>query len=285
VDYCFDTSGINRLHDDPGRQGIVAGLLKQNRVLLAALNVIEAATTADARRRESLLALLRELFQDRPLSIPVEILRRLTKAYSERRPSAEISVGENDNQIWWVLHEPEKLDEEARQEALDWKEKLEGAFSDSHRQARLEMRKLFAPKPPKSLGQFLQFYCNNSGTFLSSASRLHEELTGKPLDEDAMRDLFRNVPEWPLYMAGWAQGMYARALQDQNYGAKSNPGTIDLWFAVHLAHCDFLVTNDRGQYRALRVLNVLGERRRERAEVLTYEQFKRRMCETTSRKM
>lgn len=89
-----------------------------------------------------------------------------------------------------------------------------------------------------------------------------------------MKALFKVVPEWPLYLAGWAQGMYARAIQEQNFGAKRNPGTIDLWFAVHLAHCDYLVTNDHGQYKALRLINVLGERRRERAHVLLYEQFR-----------
>jgi hypothetical protein len=33
MDYCFDTSGLNRLHDDKDREFIVAGLLATNNVL------------------------------------------------------------------------------------------------------------------------------------------------------------------------------------------------------------------------------------------------------------
>jgi hypothetical protein len=53
-----------------------------------------------------------------------------------------------------------------------------------------------------------------------------------------------------------AQGMYALALQERNYGATRNAGTIDRWFALCLEHTDFLVTDDRMQYKALRVINV-----------------------------
>lgn len=278
MDYCFDTSGINRLHDDSDRQGIVTSLLAANRVLITALNIIEAAVTENTGRRRSLLALERQLSgNDRPVRIPTEILKHLTIAYVQRLPSADIAIDDSDAQFWWVLHDPEKLDETNRQEAFVWKRELEKSFSESHREARLEVRKLFSPEPPKSLGQLLQLCCNNPQSFLSTASALYESITGKLLDEIEMRVLFRVIPEWPLYLAGWAQGMYARAVQEQNYSPKKNPGTIDLWFAVHLAHCDFLVTNDYGQYKALRVINALGERRRGRARVLSYDQFRRRL--------
>lgn len=78
-------------------------------------------------------------------------------------------------------------------------------------------------------------------------------------------------------MTGWAQGLYARALQDQDYGPRKNAGTIDLWFAVYLAHCDFLVTADRAQYGALRVINKIGRRSKSRAKVLLYDQLRKRL--------
>jgi predicted nucleic acid-binding protein len=278
MDYCFDTSGINRLHDDPDRQAIVAILLAENRVLITSLNIIEAAVTENAERRNSLLALQRQVSSnDRPVRLPTEVLRHLTLAYVQRLPSADIAIDDSDAQFWWVLHEPERVNETIRQEAYAWKKELEKSFSESHQDARTEMRKLFSPKPPKSLGQLLQFCCNNPHSFLPTASTLYKEITGSPLEEAEMRDLFRVVPEWPLYLAGWAHGMYARAIQDQNYSPKKNPGTVDLWFAVHLAHCDVLVTDDLGQYKALRVINALGERRRGRARVLTYDQFGRHL--------
>ncbi len=45
MDYCFDTSAINQLHDDPHRHEIVAGLVAANRVLISELNLIEVMTT------------------------------------------------------------------------------------------------------------------------------------------------------------------------------------------------------------------------------------------------
>jgi len=252
-------------------------LLATNRVLITVLNIIEAAVTENAERRISLLNLQRQLStNDRPLRLPPDVLRHLTTAYIRRLVSADIAIDDSDAQFSWILHEPEQLREVDRQEAYTWKRSLERDFSESHQGARPEMRKLFSSKPPKSLGQLLQFCCKNPETFFPTTLMLYRDITGSPLTETEMLALFKVVPEWPLYLAGWAHGMYARAIQEQNYGAKRNPGTIDLWFAVHLAHCDCLVTDDAGQYKALRVINAIGERRRERARILSYEQFRKR---------
>jgi predicted nucleic acid-binding protein len=278
VQYCFDTSAINRLHDDPEREPLVDGLLAVDRVVIVGLNIIEAAVTEKVERRLSLLRLQQRLSNnDRPLRIPTQIVQHLTRAYVQKLNAVDIAIDNTEgHQLWWVLHEPESLDEEMRQEAYQWKKKLETSFSEVHQDAREEMRNLFTPRP-KSLGQLFQFHCKNPQSFLPSASKLYEEISGTPLDEQQLRDLFRDIPEWPLYLAGWAQGMYARAIQDSNFSPRKNPGTIDLWFAVHLAHCDALVTDDAGQYKALRVINALGERRRKRACVLSYEQFRKRV--------
>jgi hypothetical protein len=61
MDYCFDTSAINRLHDDPDQRAIVVGLLTANRVLITAINVMEAVVTEDPARRISLLLLQKQL--------------------------------------------------------------------------------------------------------------------------------------------------------------------------------------------------------------------------------
>ena len=50
MDYCFDTSAIGARHvaslyDDPERPALVAGLLASGRVLITAVNVIEAGGT------------------------------------------------------------------------------------------------------------------------------------------------------------------------------------------------------------------------------------------------
>jgi len=116
MDYCFDTSAINRLHDDPSRQAIATKLLGTNHVFITALNIVEAALTEDLARRISLLVLQQELSNnERPLSLPTEILRQLSMAYVQKLPSADIAIDDSDAQFWWILHEPEKLTEIDRQ--------------------------------------------------------------------------------------------------------------------------------------------------------------------------
>src|SRR5216683_7386036 len=114
MDLCFDTSGINRLYDDPERDAIVPALL---RVLVTGLNVAEVAATEETQRRIGLLRLQRKLIGSlRPLHVPTELLQVVTIAYAERRPTATITIGDRQQGLWWALEEPESLDEEARQE-------------------------------------------------------------------------------------------------------------------------------------------------------------------------
>jgi hypothetical protein len=181
------------------------------------------------------------------------------------------------------LHEPETLTEEERQEGYEWKKKLEDGFTGANRLARPEMQKLFGiGDRPRSIGKLIQLLCKNPQSFISTMSSSYQSITGKPISVEEMRELFVTLPEWPLYLAGWAQGMYARALQDRNYSPKNNPGTIDLWFAIYLEHCDVLVTNDIGQYKALRVINVLSKRRSPKTRILLYDQFRRRLVLSTA---
>ena len=64
MDYCLDTSAINKLHDDPEREGIVARLLASNPVITTVLSIIETAITENVERRMSLLTLQRQLSND-----------------------------------------------------------------------------------------------------------------------------------------------------------------------------------------------------------------------------
>jgi hypothetical protein len=277
--YCFDTSGLNRLHDDRDRDAIVAGLLATNQVLVTALNIREAVATENAARRISLMKLQRRLANGfRPLRTPIELLREVTLAHIQNRTSVTLTIDESSQGLWWALEEPEGLSKELQQESYEWKKNLEDQFTEAHRRARRELQKAFAPADrPKSLAKLLHLFCHNPKMILPTVSSVYQSIAGRPLDMEGLLEVFRSLPEWPLFMAGWAQGMYARALREQGYGPRGNAGTIDLWFAVYLAHCDFLVTDDRAQYKALRVINTLGQRRRDRAKVLLYDQLRKRL--------
>ena len=59
--YCFDTSAINRLLDDPEQEPIIKATLSVGSFRITAYNVIEAAKTTEANRRSRLIELMRRL--------------------------------------------------------------------------------------------------------------------------------------------------------------------------------------------------------------------------------
>lgn len=280
MDYCFDTSAVNRLHDDASKQAIILGLLSANRVLVSELNLIEVMTTADVERRVSLCLLLKQLARGvRPLLTPTTLLRKLTIAYLNNQPTADITDDGVFSKTWCVLQRPEKYaDEDARQFFYQEKREIEDRFTKAHRVGRTQFPDLYPPgERPRSLGQTLRFFCRNPLSFFATTAVLYESIAHRALPESEMRQLFIDLPEWPLFLAGWAQGLYARALQHENFGARRNVGTIDLWFALYLENCDFLVTDDTQQYQALRVIRCLAGGRHKKARVMLYDQFRARL--------
>jgi hypothetical protein len=280
VDYVFDTSAINRLHDDLHRNEIVAGVIAANHVFVSELNLVEVMTTRVETRRISLVLLMKQLARGvMPLLTPTTLLKKLTIACLDGQSSPAITSDETAPEAWRAMQHPEKfLDEDARQGFYEEKQNIEKRFTHIHRVARTELPDIFPTgQRPKSFGQAIRFFCRNPLSLFATTAAVYKGVTGRNIDLDGMRQLFIDVPEWPLFLAGWAQGLYSRALQELNYGARTNVGTVDLWFALYLEHCDFLVTDDRLQYKALRVINVLAQRRRPRANVLLYDQFRRRL--------
>jgi hypothetical protein len=278
MDYCFDTSAINRLHDDSEHEAVVLGLLAGNRLLISEWNLIEVIGTANVQRRLSLCRLLKRLTRENmPLLDPTRLLRKLTTAYLNNEEEVSITSDRDNPEAWYLLQHPERCaDEEMRQGFYEEKRLMEDGFTKAHQVGRTQFPDLFRPEQlPRNFGQTLQFFCREPLTFHATVAATYEGITNRTLSLDEMRQLFIDLPEWPLYFGGWAQGLYARALQDQSYGARSNAGAIDLLFALYLEHCDFLVTDDFRQYQALRILKCLARGRHPR--VILYDQLRRRL--------
>lgn len=276
---CFDTSAVNRLHDDPERIAIVRGLLSMSVVRVTALNVIEVGGTADAERRESLLRLLGELAPGvRPLASPTALVRILAKAHADGNDRPIISLPDEENGIWAGLNNPEGHNEETRQEVLRWKQELEGPFRKAHETARPVLREFFTSREarPEAPSDVIRHYCNSEDFLHEIVAPLYLRATGHQLERAALRDFFSQIRSWPLYFSGWAYAIYERAIQDSGYGHKGKAGTVDLSCAVYLPFCDRFLTDDVGQRKALRLVNVHNSRE-PRTRVLSYEDFRRRL--------
>jgi hypothetical protein len=280
VDYCFDTSAVNALHDDPIRARIVASLLADNRALVTEFNFFEVLATKDMERRVSLVTLLKDLAAGtRPLLSAPALVRRLAIAHRDQLSSMEITT-ENQT-VWQILHDPrEFLDEESRLAILEQKTLTEDRFRQINERARIEIRSMFPGALPRTFGGMLRFFAKNPICAFDSVARPYQAITGRALSINGMLELFVDIPEWPLFMSEWAHGLYSRALQERGCG-KRNTGAFDLMCAVYLEHCDRFVTADGPQYRALRVINAFLPRRRQpKPKVVFYKQFSRAFAES-----
>jgi hypothetical protein len=140
------------LYDDPERPALVAGLLASGRVLITAVNVIEAGGTENPTRRSGLLRLEKELARELiPLKVPNELLQEVTLAHVRGALTARITLSEAQAGIYGALHQPEKLGEQERQEVYRWKCSLEDSFAEANRLARPEFQMLFGDAPSDRL--------------------------------------------------------------------------------------------------------------------------------------
>lgn len=285
MDYCFDTGAIGAKHapclyDDPHRAAIVAGLLASGRVLITTVNVFEAVGCEDSLRRTGLLRLEKQLSRDfLPLLLPNELLRAATITHSNRTANFAITVGDKHTGILQALHEPETLCDADRDEIFRWKRSLEDSFDAALRRARSELAKSFNSFSAVGLfstARLIRFLRGREELILNTIRPTYRDVIGRDLTTATMRRLFLEIPPWPLYLLGWAHGLYHRAVKSQDFGVSSNAGTIDLMSAIYLAYCDYFVTSDVKQRRALRVLNVLNARR-PRTRVISYEELRRRL--------
>jgi len=275
--YLFDTSGINRLHDDPACDAIVTGLVATNAVWVSALNVAEVGQTSEYSRRMSLLRLLKVLTHGhRPLEFPTILIQRGIEAYSKRLPNIDLSVSDKNEDIWQVLLDPTLLNETAMSKWPQPLRKLEDEFLEKHRSARPHFQELFAKGAPfpTSAAKFLKAYASNE-TFLHDiiVNSIYKDVVGAELPTAETMDLLRVLPQLTGFLLTWGHSIYRRAIAHSGYGIK-NAGNVDIWFGAYLAHVDRFVTDDIKQYQALRLVALMFA---PKCEILRYDSFRRRM--------
>jgi hypothetical protein len=285
VRYCFDTSGINRLLDDPARDAIVTALLDTGSVQITAYNVIEAAKTEDVLRRRSLVNFMRKLSDyKRPIDRPNTLARSVARGYATRSRdgSASFSVNTDPNLdgVWVALNEPEELDEETRAEVLEWSQQWEDDYDSIAIGARARFQALIAkyPKAQRPTVAFTvrSFIRQRDQIYKGLVAPIYQKETGTVLTEEGFEEMM-DEPLWSLYLGGYAYALHQRSVKVNGYSRHRNAGGIDLGQAVYLRLCDQFVTDDRAQYRGLRFLNRFARKKGYLTEVLTYDAYRRRL--------
>jgi hypothetical protein len=274
--YLLDTSGINRLHDDPDCDAIKKGLISTNEVWISALNVAEVGQTSELSHRMSLLHLLKELTQGRrPLEFPTILIQRGIEAYSRRLPSIDISISEKSEDIWQVLIDPTLLDDEALSKWSEPLQRFEKDFLETHRSARPHFQNLIANGKPilKSAAELLRVYASNETFLYDIVNPIYKKIVHDDLPASETMDLLLALPQLTGFLLTWGHSIYRRSIARSGYGTR-NAGNVDIWFGAYLAQVDRFVTDDLKQYQALRLIARMIA---PKCEVLRYDSFRRRL--------
>lgn len=279
--YCFDTSALNRLLDDPDREALVCAFLASGSFRITAFNVIEAAKTADADRRTALLTLFHRLSKgDRFLDRPNTILRAAARAFAERHSGntkVTLNADADLDGLWVAFNEPGQIDEAARTELLDFARTWENDFDQIVSGDREDVQKILrnVPSAARRPSQTIRAYVRNKDqVFEHLVGPIYEKETGTTLSRADFDDIMVE-PLWSLYLGAYGYGMHCRSVRLNKYSRKRLPGAFDLGQAMYLRFCDRFVTYDFAQYQALRFLNMLNTI--DRPEVLTYDAFRNRL--------
>lgn len=280
--YIFDTSAINRLLRDTDHEALVRTLVATAEFRISAFNVIEAAKTGDSTRRIALLELLRRLSPSfRFLDRPNTIVRAAARAFANRGRTGRVTVTLNRDPdldgLWVGLNNPHDIDEELRQELLDYAAQWERDFDEVVASDRDIVQRQLAgvPSQARRPAQTLRAYIRNQDqVYARVIAPIFERETGQELTATEYSDLGVE-PVWWLYLGAYAYGMHCRSVRLHGYSRRRVAGAFDLGQAIYLRFCDRFVTDDIAQYRALRFLNRFNNE--SRPEVLTYDHFRDRL--------
>lgn len=282
MDYCFDTSAVNELNDDPERDVLLKGLHSAGSSHITAYNVVEVCATKSKHQRTALLFLLKSMGNAKFFGVPEDILKRLALRHAGTG-SPSRCVEPEDRIIREVLADPSGVEPGVVQDIAKWKKEREDELVKLASHARVRFQKLFVhePRPPNEAA-WVRHCLNNPGNFSRQISRLYNHYSGARINDDRLTAFLVQYPQWSLYLLAIADAVYRRAIREARYGKTGKAGDIDLTFAVYLPSCDRFVTADTGQRKTLRLLSVVNNTIcRRKTEVISYRQFRSRLLAFT----
>lgn len=275
--YVFDTSAINRLLEDRFQERLVHDL-KQRNVLPTTLSVTEICCTEHPVRRSNLLRLLKSIGRDkRPIAAPNQLIIRACSAFA-RREGLMLNDGEEEDGAWFALNNPTAVDEEDRRLALEYKNGLENSFRKMHEHLRADFERIFASGTtrPRTARELIDHYNKNDDFLYDTINPIYERATGSALPRAELRYFLDTIPHVRLFLMAYAMAVFQRAVREQGFGHKRNPGNFDLWSAAYLPSCDLFVTDDTRQRRALRIL---GAHEGYQSRVVSHRQLKQSLVQ------
>lgn len=277
--HILDTSAWNALFDDPTRERLIEAALSRT-IFPTCIAITEIAAIEDNARRVGILRLMRRLGRDnRPMASPNQLIIMACEAYAKRAAVLTLNAGSGAEGAWIVLNKPMQVDQVAQRIARDFNADLEKTLRVCSEGLRQALQSIFnaGTRPPRSIGSLVRHYSRDDNFLYEVVNPIYQRATGTALAPAELRRLLESLYEWRMFLMGYACAIYQRAVQDQGYGHKSNPGHLDLWSATYLPICGVFATADKRQRRALRILNRANSCP---AKILSYAEWRRSLLPT-----
>jgi hypothetical protein len=254
----FDTSGLNKLKDEPDQQGVLHKLRDAYEVLISETSVVELSATKDAETRTQLVDVCERLLSFGHCLMPhnwiAEEMPRLNARYRDRFRWDDVDINApmiRDEILQREFLSQDRMAEESRQFAKENNKR----FVDIFEEARDKFGADF-PDTIKdvSLAEFIAQDKAVGGPFWKTVAGWYRRARLITLDEGAAREFIDRCPPFHALAMGAVIAHYQYAIPRGSEKAEFAAGRNDLFMAVYLPYCDVFVTDDVGQQNALRAI-------------------------------
>ncbi len=178
---------------------------------------------------------------------------------------------------FWELEEEIYRDElihSVSAETRAMHKKLEALFRDVHRDVKAAFpTPARSREPSPSLREVTKALLAVKGPCLVVGAGLIESVVGRNPSGAETRAFMERSPPFKAMLLAEAVAFYDRCLRPERERSPGRAGRIDMLSAVYLPYCSAFVTNDNGQWRALKEVSALAHLS---ASVLRYSEFRSR---------
>lgn len=250
----FDTSGLNALAADKDSASLIPSLSVgfKPRITETCANEITAAPERETRIR--LLNVCRDLACVGDCVVPYnEILRRMARAHAEQPWTFN---WRNVDVLWPRLSEELLRREFIEDNDLSAKAREDNAsLNDSYVNMWREVRPLARDaKSPISLDDVFNEPDREESPHWQLVADLYKLSTGIDLNKASAKAFSDACPPVMAIIYAQCAGQYHWAAKPENAAATYKAGALDLFSGAYLPFCERFITNDKGQYHALRLV-------------------------------
>jgi hypothetical protein len=277
--FYFDTSAINRIHEDLDADSLVAKIKTYSRIYISIFTLAELMAHPDRGERAQLLRLTKDISSGyRPLAMPNELLKRSLEVLLSGANKMDASMGSEWNGVWIAFSDPSLIDGDAYFEVVNWKKQQEEWYQEMHDAGRPYIQDALLKLPAKARlsiisrpSEILRYFVNQPEYLPDLVYEMAIRCGYKSFTRNLTNQVLQLEP-WRFFLGGLAYGFYIRSVQKEDFSKKFNPGSIDTQQAIYLAGCNTFVTCDVGQHRMMRWLVPLGHQKR---RIWHYDQFRK----------